>query len=241
MVCQNTSANRKLLTFASHFPLRWRNWESKAQAHAIHSDFLRPRTRPPLPCAAKQAPNTSGPAPTSAHREMQPRGPRIRRPRCESRWCCSFAASLELAPLPANLSGRVSADKRFILTSRPSGGRRPGPGDLGPLALLSVRPGSGCSNPGTEPDTANGVDFGVYAPLAQISDRTAFLLESEQASAGSISTPEAAWSRSEPGSTRCRASPTASGSTCMRNRAKRLTVRATTGGGIRLRLVDQPG
>ena len=47
-----------------------------------------------------------------------------------------------------------------------------------------------CFKPGQNLITATVWNFGIYAPIAQMSDRTAFLLESEATGADSISTPE---------------------------------------------------
>src|ERR1035437_24309 len=101
-----------------------------------------------------------------------------------------FRRTLTLAAVPAAYPVRVSADNRFILYVN---GHRVGDGpargdlahwryerfDLAPLL-----------QPGKNLITATVWNFGVYAPLAQISDRTAFLLESEATGANSISTPE---------------------------------------------------
>src|SRR5579863_10154781 len=87
-----------------------------------------------------------------------------------------FRRSLELASLPASYKVRVSADNRFILFVN---GRRVGDGpargdlshwryerfDLAPF----LRAGDNLI-------TATVWNFGVYAPVAQMSDRTAFLL-----------------------------------------------------------------
>jgi hypothetical protein len=110
-----------------------------------------------------------------------------------------FRRSLELAAVPAIYPVRVSADNRFILYVN---GHRVGDGpargdlahwryerfDLAPLL-----------QPGKNLITATVWNFGVYAPLAQISDRTAFLLESEASSAASINTPEGWLVEVEPG------------------------------------------
>jgi hypothetical protein len=101
-----------------------------------------------------------------------------------------FRRALTLAAVPASYPVRVSADNRFILyVNGHRVGDGPARGDLAhwryeryDLALL-LKPGSNLI-------TATVWNFGVYAPLAQISDRTAFLLESEATGANSISTPE---------------------------------------------------
>ncbi|MDR3751453.1 MAG: alpha-L-rhamnosidase C-terminal domain-containing protein [Terracidiphilus sp.] len=101
-----------------------------------------------------------------------------------------FRRALTLDAVPASYVVRVSADNRFILYVN---GKRVGDGpargdlahwryekfDLAPL----LRPGENFI-------TATVWNFGVYAPVAQFSDRTAFLLESEAAGANSISTPK---------------------------------------------------
>jgi hypothetical protein len=101
-----------------------------------------------------------------------------------------FRRSLDLVAVLASYPVRVSADNRFILYVN---GHRVGDGpargdlahwryqrfDLAPLL-----------QPGQNLITATVWNFGVYAPLAQMSDRTAFLLESEAIGANSISTPE---------------------------------------------------
>jgi hypothetical protein len=101
-----------------------------------------------------------------------------------------FRRTLELASVPPSYPVRVSADSRFVLYVN---GHRVGDGpargdlahwryerfDLAPLLKA-----------GPNLITATVWNFGVYAPLAQISDRTAFLLESEASGAASVSTPE---------------------------------------------------
>jgi len=101
-----------------------------------------------------------------------------------------FRRTLSLASVPATYPVRVSADNRFILYVN---GHRTGDGpargdlahwryerfDLAPLL-----------QPGENLITATVWNFGIYAPIAQFSDRTAFLLESEATGDSSISTPE---------------------------------------------------
>jgi hypothetical protein len=101
-----------------------------------------------------------------------------------------FRRTLTLASAPASYVVRVSADNRFILYVN---GQRVGDGpargdlvhwryerfDLAPLL-----------KPGDNLITATVWNFGVYAPVAQMSDRTAFLLESEADKDQSISTPK---------------------------------------------------
>jgi len=99
-----------------------------------------------------------------------------------------FRRTLTLPAVPATYIVRVSADNRFILYVN---GHRAGDGpargdlthwryerfDLAPL-LQS----------GENLITATVWNFGLYAPVAQISDRTAFLLDSEATGDTSIST-----------------------------------------------------
>jgi hypothetical protein len=110
-----------------------------------------------------------------------------------------FRRILALAAVPAAYPVRVSADNRFILYVN---GHRVGDGpargdlahwryerfDLAPLL-----------KPGENLITATVWNFGVYAPLAQMTDRTAFLLESEATGAAAISTPEGWLVEIEPG------------------------------------------
>jgi hypothetical protein len=110
-----------------------------------------------------------------------------------------FRRALALAEVPASYPVRVSADNRFVLFVN---GHRVGDGpargdlahwryerfDLAPL-LQS----------GQNLITATVWNFGIYAPLAQMTDRTAFLLESEAAGDSSISTPEGWLVEVEPG------------------------------------------
>jgi hypothetical protein len=99
-----------------------------------------------------------------------------------------FRRALTLATVPATYIVRVSADNRFILYVN---GHRAGDGpargdlthwryerfDLAPLL-----------QPGENLITATVWNFGIYAPIAQMTDRTAFLLESEATGDASIST-----------------------------------------------------
>lgn len=101
-----------------------------------------------------------------------------------------FRRALELAAAPLSYPVRVSADNRFILYVN---GRRVGEGpargdlshwryerfDLAPLL-----------HAGSNLITATVWNWGIFAPVAQMSDRTAFLLESEATGADGISTPE---------------------------------------------------
>jgi hypothetical protein len=101
-----------------------------------------------------------------------------------------FRRALELSAVPATYVVRVSADNRFILFAN---GKRVGDGpargdlthwryerfDLAPYLQQ-----------GKNLITATVWNFGVLAPVAQMTDRTAFLLESEATGSTSISTPK---------------------------------------------------
>lgn len=110
-----------------------------------------------------------------------------------------FRRDLNLAALPASYIVRVSADNRFILYVN---GHRIGDGpargdlthwryeryDLAPY----LRTGKNLI-------AATVWNFGVYAPIAQMSDRTAFLLESDAKGEDGISTPTGWKVEIEPG------------------------------------------
>jgi hypothetical protein len=110
-----------------------------------------------------------------------------------------FRRTLTLSTVPASYPVRVSADNRFVLFVN---GHRVGDGpargdlahwryekfDLAPLL-----------QPGQNLITATVWNFGIYAPIAQISDRTAFLLESEATRDTDISTPKDWLVEAEPG------------------------------------------
>ena len=110
-----------------------------------------------------------------------------------------FRRTLDLPAVPGSYTVRVSADNRFILWVN---GRRVGDGpargdlshwryekyDLAPFLKT-----------GSNLITATVWNFGVFAPVAQMSDRTAFLLESEAEGTTSISTPNGWLVEEEPG------------------------------------------
>ncbi len=112
-----------------------------------------------------------------------------------------FRRELSLTSVPASYPVRVSADNRFILYVN---GRRVGDGpargdlthwryerfDLAPLL-----------HSGQNLITATVWNWGIFAPVAQMSDRTAFLLESEATGAEGISTPAGWQVENEPGHT----------------------------------------
>ncbi len=111
----------------------------------------------------------------------------------------NFRRTLDLASVPATYMVRVSADNRFILYVN---GKRVGDGPArGDLAhwhyeRFDLAP---YLQQGPNLLTATVWNFGVYAPVAQISDRTAFLLESDPAGATDISTPKGWFVEEEPG------------------------------------------
>jgi alpha-L-rhamnosidase len=112
-----------------------------------------------------------------------------------------FRRTLNLAVVPASYPVRVSADNRFILFVN---GRRvgdgPARGDLNHwrYELFDLAP---YLRTGQNLITATVWNFGLFAPIAQMSDRTAFLLESEATGADSISTPKGWLVEEEPGQT----------------------------------------
>lgn len=101
-----------------------------------------------------------------------------------------FRHALDLTSVPASYRVRVSADNRFILFVN---GHRVGDGparsDLTHwrYEIFDLAP---YLQNGRNLITATVWNFGVFAPIAQVSDRTAFLLESEANGAISISTPD---------------------------------------------------
>jgi alpha-L-rhamnosidase len=101
-----------------------------------------------------------------------------------------FRRALTLQAAPAGYIVRVSADNRFILYVN---GRRVGDGPArGDLAhwryeLFNLAP---YLHAGENLIAATVWNWGVYAPIAQISDRTAFLLESNATGADASSTPD---------------------------------------------------
>ncbi len=101
-----------------------------------------------------------------------------------------FRRTLTLAAVPASYIVRVSADNRFILyVNGHRAGDGPARGDLAHWRYerFDLAP---LLQPGENLITATVWNFGIFAPIAQFSDRTAFLLESEATGGASISTPE---------------------------------------------------
>ena len=101
-----------------------------------------------------------------------------------------FRRALTLPSAPASYRVRVSADNRFILfVNGHRVGDGPARGDLTHwrYELFDLAP---YLKTGQNLIAATVWNFGVLAPIAQMSDRTAFLLESEAVGANSISTPD---------------------------------------------------
>jgi alpha-L-rhamnosidase len=110
-----------------------------------------------------------------------------------------FRRTVDLSMTPASYPVRVSADNRFILYVN---GRRVGEGPArGDLAhwryeRFDLAP---FLKAGKNLITATVWNFGIFAPIAQISDRTTFLLESDATGDSSISTPTGWLVEEEPG------------------------------------------
>jgi hypothetical protein len=101
-----------------------------------------------------------------------------------------FRRTVTLSAVPASYIVRVSADNRFILyVNGQRVGDGPARGDLAHWRYekFDVAP---LLQAGQNLVTATVWNFGVFAPIAQMSDRTAFLLESEAGGDLSISTPK---------------------------------------------------
>jgi hypothetical protein len=101
-----------------------------------------------------------------------------------------FRRALTLASAPTSYRVRVSADNRFILfVNGHRVGDGPARGDLTHwrYELIDLAP---YLQTGQNLIAATVWNFGIFAPIAQMSDRTAFLLESEVTGANSISTPD---------------------------------------------------
>src|ERR1700722_18983615 len=99
-----------------------------------------------------------------------------------------FRRTLTLTSAPASYIVRVSADNRFILyVNGHRAGDGPARGDLTHWRYerFDLPP---LLKPGENLITATVWNWGVYAPIAQFTDRTAFLLESEATGDASVST-----------------------------------------------------
>jgi alpha-L-rhamnosidase len=110
-----------------------------------------------------------------------------------------FRRSLQLETRPARYIVHVSADNRFILYVN---GQRVGDGPArGDLAhwryeTFDLAP---YLTAGANLVTATVWNFGIYAPTAQITDRTAFLLQGDGAPEADVSTPKGWMVAVEPG------------------------------------------
>ena len=110
-----------------------------------------------------------------------------------------FRRTLDLAVVPSSYVVRVSADNRFILwVNGQRVGDGPARGDLNHWRYeqLDLAP---ALHAGHNLITATVWNWGIFAPIAQMSDRTAFLLESEATGDSSISTPKGWFVEAEPG------------------------------------------
>jgi len=110
-----------------------------------------------------------------------------------------FRRTLNLPMVPAGYQVRVSADNRFILyVNGERVGDGPARGDLGHWRYerYDLAP---LLHTGENFITATVWNWGIFAPIAQMSDRTAFLLESEASGNEDISTPNGWQVETEPG------------------------------------------
>jgi hypothetical protein len=101
-----------------------------------------------------------------------------------------FRRALTLRAVPASYPVRVSADNRFVLyVNGQRVGDGPARGDLAHWRYerFDLAPQL---HAGKNLITATVWNWGILAPVAQMSDRTAFLLESEAVGAEGISTPD---------------------------------------------------
>jgi alpha-L-rhamnosidase len=144
---------------------------------------------PALHCQGS-APSQDTTSPDSPHREWHaawvthPTAP-LREP-----IVLHFRHTLDLPSAPSSYIVRVSADNRFVLFVN---GKRVGDGPArGDLAhwryeRFDLAP---YLQAGSNFITATVWNYGIFAPVAQFSDRTAFLVESDATGAASISTPD---------------------------------------------------
>ena len=110
-----------------------------------------------------------------------------------------FRRTLSLSGAPASYVVRVSADNRFILyVNGQRVGDGPARGDLvhWRYERFDIAP---LLKAGDNVIAATVWNFGVLAPVAQVSDRSAFLLESEAGGDSDISTPKSWMVEIEPG------------------------------------------
>src|SRR5580700_11162406 len=103
-----------------------------------------------------------------------------------------FRRSLQLESKPARYVVHVSADNRFILyVNGHRVGDGPARGDL-PHWRYETFDLAPYLSAGANLVTATVWNFGIYAPAAQITDRTAFLVQGDGALEAGVSTP-AGW------------------------------------------------
>lgn len=110
-----------------------------------------------------------------------------------------FRKSLQLTAKPAKYVVHVSADNRFILFVN---GHRVGDGPArGDLAHWRYETFDLAEylNAGTNIVAATVWNYGIYAPVAQITDRTAFLVQGDSAAEKDVSTPDGWMVEVEPG------------------------------------------
>ena len=100
-----------------------------------------------------------------------------------------FRRSLQLESKPARYVVHVSADNRFILyVNGHRVGDGPARGDL-PHWRYETFDLAPYLSAGSNLVTATVWNFGIYAPAAQITDRTAFLVQGDGALEATVSTP----------------------------------------------------
>jgi alpha-L-rhamnosidase len=110
-----------------------------------------------------------------------------------------FRRTLQLGSKPGRYVVHVSADNRFILyVNGHRVGDGPARGDLAHWRYETFDLGPFLKE-GANLVTATVWNFGIYAPTAQITDRTAFLLEGEGAAEAEVSTPKDWMVALEPG------------------------------------------
>jgi len=144
-----------------------------------------------------------------------------------------FRRVLELGAVPISYPVRVSADNRFALyVNGQRVGDGPARGDLNHWRYerFDLAPQL---HVGKNLITATVWNWGIFAPVAQMSDRTAFLLESEATGPEGISTPEGWQVEIEPGRRALGRSSVDLKAYLLPGPVKRLTLRCMTGTGNR--------
>ena len=112
-----------------------------------------------------------------------------------------FKKSFDLAAAPAHFVVHVSADNRFILyVNGERVGDGPARGDLAHWRYETFDLGQ-MLRPGANVLAATVWNFGIYSPVAQISDRTAFLVEGDTAAEAVVNTDKSWMVEVEPGQT----------------------------------------